>query len=364
MWPFRATLIAILGVCSAAVLIVLAWPGCLVEEVCYSQADCPGPYSCFSLTGRCSKKGYCAQDADCPKAPRVPADRRCGPKGVCFDPTCASDADCPDGWRCGKNQLCNDGTCQLDGECPPGQICDQQVCGDEGCTSDEDCPPGRKCVDGVCELEALQCPTGMVSIEEIFCVDIYEASRPDATEYSAGSDGTMATSRVNVIPWQVTSDSNGVAQAACEAAGKRLCSEDEWRIACRGPADTEYGYGDVYEPMTCNGIDTFCDCEEGPCAGHDPCPYAGCFHDCRSDTPFRLYPTGSDQFSGCTNAYGVFDMNGNVWEHVLDGDDTRIRGGAFNCSDSREYHRCDYIPTHWKPSAKGFRCCWRPEDGD
>jgi hypothetical protein len=31
---------------------------------------------------------------------------------------------------------------------------------------------------------------------------------------------------------------------------------------------------------------------------------------------------------GCTNEWGVFDMNGNVWKHTANGDDTTIRGGA------------------------------------
>jgi len=306
----KAAHIAILGLLAGAALIGAAWPGCLVDEVCYEQADCPRDQSCFSLTGRCSAKLACYQTADCPV-----------------------------GMTCLNRTAC------IQGEC----------------LSDEDCTGGRLCVDGLCKSTGpLDCPSGMVPVEDSFCIDAYEASRPDATEVSAGTDNSMATSRPDVIPWQVPADSNGLAEAACEAAGKRLCTETEWRTACRGPADTEYAYGDVYEPATCNGIDTFCDCDEGPCAGHDPCPYAGCFHDCSADTAFRLFPTGSARFAGCTNAYGVFDMNGNVWEHVLDGDDTRIRGGAFNCSDSRDYQRCDYVPTSWKPSAKGFRCCQIP----
>jgi hypothetical protein len=58
-------------------------------------------------------------------------------------------------------------------------------------------------------------------------------------------------------------------------------------------------------------------------------------------------PTG--HFTDCTNDYGVLDMNGNVWEHVLNGDETRIRGGAFNCADSKTLHRCDHIPGNWTP---------------
>jgi formylglycine-generating enzyme required for sulfatase activity len=162
-----------------------------------------------------------------------------------------------------------------------------------------------------------------------FCVDIYEASRGDATANSAGSDGSQAHSVAGVLPWQV--GSNAEAALACKAAGKRLCSPAEWQTACEGLEKTVYAYGSSYSPTTCNGIDAF--------GGYT----------------FHVAPTGS--FPGCTNAWGVFDMNGNVWEHVAGGTDTTIRGGAYNCSDSVTYHRCDYIPTIWTPSAKGFRCC-------
>jgi formylglycine-generating enzyme required for sulfatase activity len=162
-----------------------------------------------------------------------------------------------------------------------------------------------------------------------FCVDIYEASRGDATANSAGSDGSQAHSVAGVLPWQV--GSNAEADRSCGGAGKRLCSPAEWQLACEGPAETVYAYGASYNPTTCNGIDAF--------GGYT----------------FHVAPAGS--FPACTNAWGVFDMNGNVWEHVAGGTDMTVRGGAYNCSDPVTYHRCDYIPTTWTPSAKGFRCC-------
>lgn len=192
----------------------------------------------------------------------------------------------------------------------------------------------------------------MVPIENLFCIDIYEASRPDATAGNAGVASTVANSRPGVKPWQVLT--NQQAQAACEAAGKSLCSDAEWYQACAGPALTTYAYGEAYSATTCNGIDKYCYCGAGEtCADTEPCPYPGCWGTCGAD--LHLDPTGSN--SGCFNAYGVYDMNGNVWEHVLDGDAKRVRGGAYNCKDSKTLHRCDYIPAVWTPSALGFRCC-------
>lgn len=292
----------------AAVVFILAvpcMPGCLVESVCYHDADC-GP-------GR-----VCAIEAG-------------ASWGACR-PACRNDQDCT------GNLLCDPAT----GRCVEPE-----------CRADGDCPEGFVCTEGRCVSEQpLRCPEDMVAVENRFCIDIHEASRPDATATHPGTDGTRAVSRAGVMPWAVPN--NATAQAACEASGKTLCTEDQWYTACRGPAGTVYGYGDAYDAAICNGIDKYCYCGAGTtCEDEDPCPFPGCYHKCRA--AFRLDPTGSNQ--GCTNGYGVYDMNGNLWEHVLGGDETRIRGGAFNCSDSVTLHRCDYIPGTWRPSARGFRCC-------
>lgn len=179
----------------------------------------------------------------------------------------------------------------------------------------------------------------IVDIEEadVYCIDIYEASRPDASAGSAGSDDAMAMSREGVVPWKVW-DNNATADDACKAAGKRLCTPEEWEYACRGPGDTVYAYGDDYEPQTCNGLETFE--QEG----------------------FHLAPTGS--LTECTNGFGVFDMSGNLWEHTSNGDGMTVRGGAYNCYYPETRLRCGYIPGDWVPTALGFRCCKNCESGE
>jgi formylglycine-generating enzyme required for sulfatase activity len=198
---------------------------------------------------------------------------------------------------------------------------------------DVDCGPGFVCRAHRCELQSTQvlnCPNDMVAIENTFCMDRYEASRPDATAFTAGVDGSRAVSRAGAIPWLVDAD-NALAEQACNASGKRLCTASEWEFACRGPNDSTYAYGNDYEPQTCNGIDTY------------------------GRNAFHLMATGS--FEDCENGWGIFDLNGNVWEHTAGGSARTVRGGAFNCSDSKTLHRCDYVPRNWSPSALGFRCC-------
>ena len=73
---------------------------------------------------------------------------------------------------------------------------------------------------------------------------------------------------------------------------------------------------------------------------------------------FHVDPTGSRPTCHSTwTTDRVHDINGNVWE-LTDSTDglEHFRGGAYNCSNSELFHRCDYIPG-WKPAALGFRCC-------
>ncbi len=229
------------------------------------------------------------------------------------------------GQRCYENE-----DCKAPRVCSPSGQCVYE------CSFDPDCGEGFQCVEHRCAPHStvtIACPDDMVNVSDVFCVDRYEASRPDATSTSAGTDSAEARSVAGVIPWQVTD--NAAAEAACAAAGKRLCTSEEWRLACKGPDSTIYSYGDSYDPETCNGIDAF------------------------GRKNFHLAPTGS--FSGCTNEWGLFDINGNLWEHIAGGSDQTVRGGAHNCGDSAALHKCDYVPGNWSPSALGFRCCLTPD---
>lgn len=287
---------------------VVLFESCFVHPSCYDNADC-------------DPKAYC--DLPIGKS-----------EGTCID-KCADDSQCAD------NEICNN----------------MGVCIVADCKQKKDCPEGFDCIKNECRaLDTLLCPEDMVVVENSFCIDIYEASRPDATQSASGTDGTQAMSRAGVIPWKVAD--NNTAQAACEASGKSLCTEQQWYRACSGPSETDYAYGNEYNAAICNGIDTFCYCESNSCSESvgesTQCPFASCYTEC-GGANFNLYPTGS--FPGCTNAFGVYDMNGNLWEHVKNGSDNTIRGGAYNCRDSVKLHRCSYVPGTWTPSARGFRCC-------
>jgi len=252
-------------------------------------------------------------------------------------------------WGCSLDEQCHENR-----DCPTPMLCDtvEGTCLYE-CEGDEDCEGiGFSCVEHACQFDCsggdLACPADMTAICGSFCVDLYEASRPDATETDAGEDNSRAESRVGVLPWHTESLTPADAEAACAAAGKRLCLPREWEVVCSNLDETVYVYGDDYDPAVCNSIDTHCDPECGV--------YPDCYWDCESD--YRVLPTGS--FPNCTNTFGVYDLSGNVWEAVLtdDGAD-HFRGGAFNCGDPALAHTCAYdgVAAGPFPSARGFRCC-------
>jgi hypothetical protein len=256
--------------------------------------------------------------------------------GCLVEESCIQTRDCP------EPKLCN-----ADGECV------------YECKDDSDCGPDFYCENHECHLlcaeGSLECPTGMTSVCSAYCVDIYEASRPDATSSSAGTDESMATSRPGVIPWHTAyvaqpedAISGALATAACQAAGKRLCTPQEWEAACAGTDEQVYVYGDEYDPVICNSIDGWCDPECGI--------YQWCYNDCDHDE--QVMPTGA--YQGCISSFGLLDMSGNVWEVVQSSDSgDHFRGGAFDCGDPALAHRCDYdgIGAGTFPNARGFRCC-------
>ena len=222
--------------------------------------------------------------------------------------------------------------------------------------------------DGGDPLLDAGCPPDMVFVSsasvpgvyQSYCIDKYEASRDDATSTSQGIATSIAHSVPGKQPWwnnPINTTHVGTFQAACAAAGKRLCQSEEWFEACSGESDFVYVFGDAFDQNLCNSVGALCDewclshsIPMGSCDLSYNCGYTyGCY---------VILPTGD--FPQCTNTLGTFDMGGNVWEIALTSTSWEIRGGAFNCAGPDSRLQCGYI-AGWTSLYAGFRCCKDPE---
>jgi len=218
------------------------------------------------------------------------------------------------------------------------------------------------------------CPSEMTLVRGRVCVDRWEASlvrvQADGTvvdwtpyEHPPARVAVRAVAARDAVP-QAYIDGN-LAAEACAAAGKRLCTSDEWQTTCRGPADTTYPYGPDRREGVCNG--------DGRKAHpvHDATRRYGLnpdriWHENMQFPKINQMPDtveSSGRHSRCTNAYGAFDMVGNLHEWIDDPEGT-FRGGFYmdtringeGCSYATTAHGTDY-----RDYSTGFRCCRDPE---
>lgn len=209
------------------------------------------------------------------------------------------------------------------------------------------------------------CPTGMVLIDELFCIDIYEASVEDFVnntweEHSPYHTPTgnefRAVSKEGVVPQAHISGE--LAKTACLNSGKRLCTSDEWLLSCRGQEQRVYPYGMTYISGACN--DVYAD-------GHPVIHYFGTSEGIwdsahMNDPNINQQPNSLAQtgfFANCVTPEGVHDLHGNIHEWVAD--ETGVFRGGFYADASINGTGCHYKTSAHNISyydySTGFRCC-------
>ncbi|GEN12137.1 Serine/threonine protein kinase [Myxococcus fulvus] len=187
------------------------------------------------------------------------------------------------------------------------------------------CPPEMKLVSGGAFRRGKAKNDTLAKVDEpqlesvqlaSFCIDAFEHPNKQG-----------ASPTVNVT-WEK-------AQSLCEAGGKRLCTEDEWEKACKGPGHARFPYGNDYVQDTCNAKVN------------------------RVESETALAPSGT--YSGCVSGYGVMDLSGNAAEWTsarIEHKGAVQRGGAF--SQHHEESRCSaraFGPPEKASATVGFRCC-------
>jgi protein-disulfide isomerase/peroxiredoxin/uncharacterized membrane protein len=141
------------------------------------------------------------------------------------------------------------------------------------------------------------------------------------------------------------------ARDACEAAGRRLCTEAEWLFACAGavPEDDD---GDGWRS------------DEQLVGRAHPYGAWGQLTWCASArTPEQDLPVITGEHPRCRTPEGVYDLEGLTKEWVgLSPDRAAVKGGSYFSGDSA---RCAYLRTDLPPDTAGdesvgFRCCEGP----
>jgi len=177
-----------------------------------------------------------------------------------------------------------------------------------------------------------------------FCIDRFEWPNQEGAK------------PLTLVSWQE-------ANQLCADAGKRLCGEEEWTLACEGPEMLPYVLG--YErPVGACAIDL---------AYREPkralLPHAACLRDpaCSRELERLDQRRPSLGASSCKSPFGVIDMNGNVNEWVTATTARYPHRGALKggwwgpvrnrCRPAVLRHRED----HWGYEI-GFRCCRNEDD--
>lgn len=212
-------------------------------------------------------------------------------------------------------------------------------------------PPSQRELSGVFDYWMLERRSfGEAAARELPLPELPEWQREQ--EFSP-----RAVARAGVVPQAYVS--YPVAKRACEAAGKRLCSQKEWTTACGGERGFKYPYGERYQALVCNVHRQYHPAfvlHANSSLGHRD-PRLNLLVEGERDPLLRL--TGATpKCASPWNGDAVYDMVGNIDEWV-EGEKTPAFVGGFyarsttkGCEAVVDSHAAIYYDY-----STGVRCC-------
>ena len=226
-------------------------------------------------------------------------------------------------------------------------------------------------------VEAPACASGMIEVEGDYCADLpeqrclkwsskenAEKKRGRCLEFAPTAPCPSPTIKkhfcIDQYEYPNKAGENPVvmkdwyeARNLCNAAGKRLCGESEWTLACEGKERKPYPYGQKRDSTACN-------IDKAPLNVHeDEWKAAGARREAEVKRLWQGEPSGSR--AQCKSPYGVMDMTGNVDEWVVNEKGkphkSALKGGYWSwvrgaCRPVTDGHEEDF-----RYYQIGFRCC-------
>lgn len=190
------------------------------------------------------------------------------------------------------------------------------------------------------------CPSDMVAVTDRICIDRFEWPNIEGEKPLLGVSAIAETE--DVLAGLVMDGAQ-----LCATVNKRLCYEDEWINACRGPDGAPFPFGNTVPDFV-------------PGDGSGLCNYDKLFRKVDENKVFRREPKEMRRLDQsepaghrehCVSATGAVDMMGSAEEWVLTRDGGYALAGRYWAQPWACHSLAREHAPNWHYYQSGFRCC-------